>query len=99
MKRTHNEQIRRDNIEGQTLRRQFKDLLQKLKKSHLDEMEVQTNWTMSLVDLVNKTFFQVMKKMRDMFDERVRQIDFYTEVAKEATEETDYFMNVGIFRM
>jgi hypothetical protein len=37
--------------------------------------------------------------MRDMFDERVREIDFYSEVARCATEETDYFMNVGIFRM
>lgn len=99
IKRTEQQIIKRDQVEGQNLRRQLKDLLQKLRKSYLEEVHNHTNWIVFLVILNNQKFFCIIIKIRELFDEKVRQVDFYTEVAKNATEDTNYFLNVGIFRM
>lgn len=92
-------QSRREQIEGQALKREMNQLMLKEKKRYQHEMEIQATWIQFLVGIDNQKYFGVILKMRAMFDKRVKDIDYYQDVAKVLPTDTDYIRHIQIFRM
>lgn len=81
------------------MKRELAQLFIRERKRQSHENEIQILWIRFLVDYSNQKFYSAIAKMREMFDKRVREIDYFQDVVKSISEKADYFRFIKIFRM
>lgn len=92
-------QSRRGALQGFILKKELLQLFQKEFKKHTHRIEAQIIWIHVLVASPHQKYLGVILAMREMFDDRVREVDYFTDLVKGMPDDVNYFKYIKIFRM